>query len=383
MKKLLLLFVSVIMSSSLFAQSSLSGSYNLPRPGDHLIKQQVVFKSPGPGGIQVLWDFSEQEPVNEDYELKYSSLLPSSDTIVGTEHQTMYYYHSRGDSLLLSGFENPTTLIQYRKPEALLVFPFPYGRTFTDYFDGKGNYCDRLSIHIQGKSIVTADGMGQIVLPGGDTLQHVLRLYTMKKIAERMNPISEPDTILFSDSIPFALNRDSIDHHLSNDSTHMEVETWRWYAEGFRYPVFETIKSTVYKFNDSYQHFETSFYYPPHEQYYDLTNDPENQEKRDIADEKRENKLFNSGDDEANGQATSNYHLDNQENLHIEYTVNDLANVTIALYDLQGRQLSDIRKTAQIEGRYKEILSLSHLPKGEYLLRIAINNDVYGEKIIK
>lgn len=145
MKKLLLLFSLVIMFSHLSAQSSLSSFCNLPRLGDRLIKQQVVFKDPGLSGRQVVWDFSKQEPVNENYELKYLALHSGSDTIVGIEYQTMYYYRFRGDSLFLSGFENPTTLIQHRKPEVLLVFPLPYGRTFTDYFDGKGSYCDRLS----------------------------------------------------------------------------------------------------------------------------------------------------------------------------------------------------------------------------------------------
>lgn len=34
-----------------------------------------------------------------------------------------------------------------------------------------------------------------------------------------------------ADSILFALNRDSIDSRLNSDSTCLEVETWRWYAD--------------------------------------------------------------------------------------------------------------------------------------------------------
>lgn len=383
MKKLLFLSFSAILPLGLLAQSVLSASANLPRPGDRLVKQQVVFKDPGSNGLQILWDFSEQELVNEDYELKYSSLLLGSDTIVGTEHQTMYYYHSHGDSLSLSGYENPTTLIQYRKPESLLIFPLLYGRTFTDYFDGKGSYCDRLSIHVQGKSIVTVDGMGQIVLPGGDTLQHVLRVHALKKIAEQMNPLSAYGTILSADSIPFALNRDSVDHHLSNDSTRMEVETWRWYAEGYRYPVFETIKSTIYKFNDFYQHFETSFYYPPHEQYYDLVTDAENQKKRDIADDRnkeRDDSWKDVGKDE---RLDYSHYMDAQGNLHVNYTLAEDAKVTISLYDMQGRQLTAIQEVVKLEGSYQEEISLSKYSAGEYLLQIQVNDKRYGSKLIK
>ncbi len=116
MRLLLLPFLLLFISVQVSAQSSLRAFSNLPRSGDCLVKQQVKYKSPGMKGVGVLWDFSEQDIVNDEYKLKYIARTMSLDTIIGVEHRTMYYYQSTADSLLLLGYENPTTLISYRKP---------------------------------------------------------------------------------------------------------------------------------------------------------------------------------------------------------------------------------------------------------------------------
>lgn len=83
------------------------------------------------------------------------------------------------------------------------------------------------------------DASGMLILPGGDTLQKVLRTYTHKRIHQRMTPqIIMPDS-LRENIVPFVLNRDSIDYLLTNDSIRLETEIWRWYADGYRYPVLK------------------------------------------------------------------------------------------------------------------------------------------------
>ena len=66
------------------------------------------------------------------------------------------------------------------------------------------------------------------------------------------------------------------------------MEIWRWYASGYRYPIFETIKSTTYKVGTPYEHFTTSFAYMPSEQYYDLPHDAENQRQREIKQQEKD-----------------------------------------------------------------------------------------------
>ena len=387
MKSLLSLLFASVLSLQLSAQATLNSSCNLPRPGDRLVKQQVDYKAPGGKGVGVVWDFSDQTPLNDHYELNYRSLDAHSDTLVGTEHRTMYYYHLRGDSLYSLGYENPTTLITYRKPETLLVFPFTYGRTFTDCFEGTGSYCSRLDIHVQGKSQVTADASGMLVLPGGDTLRHVLRVHHRKRMVESMDPFT-PGSSLRADTLPLILNRDSIDWYLANDSSSLQVDTWRWYAEGYRYPVFESVEGSVCRQGSESPYFATSFYYPPHEQYYALDDDSDNRERRDGLVEK-EYFVSNGNGGDGDGKdycdecISYGISIDAQGELKIDYLLNESADVLIGLYDLQGRQLSDVRRQEKPVGRYTETLSLAGFPDGEYLLRLVVGGKTYGEKVLK
>lgn len=390
MKSLLFFLLSVVIPLQLFSQHSLGVASNLPRSGDRLQKKEMVYKSPGEKGTAVVWDFSGVENRNENYDLRYVSLFPASDTIVGIEHRTMYYYHLSGDTLFTPGYENPTMRIRYRSSEALLVFPFPYGRSLTTYFGGRGNYCNRLRIDACGKSTVTADATGLMILPGGDTLLHVLRIHTHKLVFEQTNtdPVgttASPDTI----SLPVCY-RDSVNLHLANDSSHIEIDTWRWYAEGYRYPVFESMNSVVCKSGERSTLFSTSFYYPPAEQYYGLNTDSENQEKRD--------RMETAGQSEAPLTVTSGKEDDvhgyedefiryacnsNDREISLNYTLKVTSDITIGLYDVQGRQHSIMRKTLQNEGSYQQQFSLDMLARGEYLLRIVVGDKVYAEKILK
>lgn len=383
MKKLIFIIFGCLLSFSLQAQS-LIFDCNQPRGGDRLIKRMVTTNKPGESGVEQIWDFSELELQDADYELRYTA--QGNDTIIGTEHCTMYYYRTSGDSLFCIGYENPTTYIAYQKPELLLAFPVFQGRSITDYFDGKGIYCEQLDIRLRGKSMVMADASGTLILPGGDTLRKVLRTYTHRFIHQKMLPRSTmPDTLQL-DTLAFVLSRDSIEYLLSNDSIHLETETWRWYADGYRYPVFETVKSMVYKFGNVYEHFTASFVYLPDEQYYDLPYDMDNQELRDrIADDQRGWRDIDENGENGKRDDSIDYRfrVGNDGDLHITYDLKQSGEILLMLYDLQGRQLSVARHANQSIGEYQEVISMKNYPKGNYLLKIIVDKKIYGEKIVK
>lgn len=204
----LLFLLGSLLSLTGYAQS-LNSTYNQPRSGDRLVKRMVTACEPGESGIGQVWNFSELKLHDVNYELKY--VAQGVDTIIGTEHHTMYYYRISGDSLFCLGYENPTTFIAYQKPELLLTFPIFQGRVIADYFDGKGNYCEKLDICLCGKSMVTADASGTLILPGGDTLRKVMRTYTHKFIHQKMTPGYNISDTLQLDTFAFRLDRDSIE----------------------------------------------------------------------------------------------------------------------------------------------------------------------------
>jgi len=86
------------------------------------MKCQITTIQPNKGGSQQVWDFTDIKLQDANYELKYEA--QGNDTIIATEHRTMYYYQKSGDSLFCIGYENPTTFIIYQKPELLLTLPF-------------------------------------------------------------------------------------------------------------------------------------------------------------------------------------------------------------------------------------------------------------------
>ena len=367
------------------AQLTLNRISHVPRPGDDLAKQQVVFQSPGSNGTGVIWDFSELENIKDHYALHYITPSEYSDTIIGVERRTMFFYRLSGDSLFALGYENPTTSIRYVNPETILQFPFPYGRSVTGYFSGIGNYCGKQDVRLSGRTAVTADATGAIVLPGGDTLRNVLRVHTFQKIVNDLSPVSWR-LAARADSLPSPLQLDSIDWRIANDTSHVEIDTWRWYALGYRLPIFESIRNSVWKLAKTYEASSVSYYYPPHEQYYGLGNDSENQEGREEAERHNVNPLgqsdSGSGDEFQDEIIHYRYSVNGNE-LILDYSLNDEADVAIKNYDFQGRQLSAIEKKHRVGGSFREQLSLGHSVGRDYLLHIQINDKVYGEKILK
>ena len=71
---------------------TLNTSYNLPRSGDKLMKCQITTIQPNKGGSQQVWDFTDIKLQDANYELKYEA--QGNDTIIATEHRTMYYYQN-------------------------------------------------------------------------------------------------------------------------------------------------------------------------------------------------------------------------------------------------------------------------------------------------
>ena len=360
--KNLLLSVVLLSGFSLFARHRLTGNHNMMRPGDEIVKQQVEYKDPGRSGENVLWDFGKLTSINDEYSLIYS--VGEDSVIIGTEHRTMYYYSLSGDSLLCKGFENPTTLMINEHPELLLKFPVSYNDSTYCRYNGNGKYSDFLKISAMGSMSSKADAYGMIILPDKDTLKNVIRVHTIKKIAEGSEPLffSQADTLP-----PPIVTSDSIDYRLANDTVLLAVETYRWYAKGYRYPIFETVKSITEKQGQERDFFEVAFFYPPQEHYY-LADDAENLSE-----------LFGDGEEDPTpglkpnpGDTFSYNFYPNPVDrvLHIEYYIDRSSNVEIGIFDMHGIRLFDNRLLSQLPGVHTSSVDMSDYARGNYVLKI-------------
>jgi len=359
---------------TLSAQFVLKKELNAPRAGDEIIKQQVEYKDPGRSGANVLWDFSQLNIVNDEYELVYDTV---SSVLIGVEHQTAYRYEFTNDSLLLSGYENATTLMQSLQPELVHKFPISFGDSLSNCFHNRGSYGDRLQVDILGTLTFHADSYGIMILPDKDTLTNVMRLKTVKRMVEDIKPLPfhslQKDTL----SPPVEITSvDSINFRLNTDALVMETETCQWYASGYRYPVFETIRNRNIINGKSEDYFATAFFYPPQEHYY-LATDPENQK---IVEEQNKGKkdsplatsTFNAFPNPMS--STLNVEIFIPMEAKIKIQLRSVANISVYINENKGKFTA---------GSHSFQFDVSILPPGFYLLSIWANNYLFSETLLK
>ena len=375
MKQIFLFGIAFFFGIALFAQHCLTSNHNMMRPGDRIIKQQVEYKDPGRSGENVLWDFGKLTSVNDEYTLKYS--LGRDSSIVGTEHRTMYRHRLSNDSLFLWGYENSTTLMQNERPELLLKYPVSYGDSTFCYYNGEGRYCDRLKISAMGTITSKADAYGMMILPGGDTLKNVIRVRSVKTIAEKTCP---PTGEFGKDSIRVSVSADSIEYRLANDSVLLQTETFRWYVKGYRYPIFETVKSITDHRSEDRLFFDVAFYYPPREHYY-LSDDSEN--LSELFPDGNEDPLPGLNPGFGDTFSYNFYPNPVDDMLHIEYYIAGSCDVEIGLYDMHGIRLFDNRLSAQSPGIHTSSVDMSGYALGNYVLRLRCGESVKETVIIK
>ncbi|MDD4993090.1 MAG: hypothetical protein PHR83_12750 [Paludibacter sp.] len=349
---LILFFGCVVLS--VMAQHNITNAGNAYRAADQLVKQQVEFKDPGSSGKDLHWDFSMVQPINEDYKLDY--FIPDStqmNRLCGMEHNTRYYYLQHNDSLWATGFENSTTYMEYVTPELKLKFPFAYGDTLYTQFKGAGEYCHRDSICVKGYTRVIADAEGELKLPEFETVKKALRVRTLRHYTET-----------------------------GKDSVEMTLDTYSWYAAGIRYPVFESIKTTLSKKGDKKDElgesindttvFSTSFYYPPEKQISvgqaTITTDTGTALTQDISS------VFTEG------QYMPNPVVDN---LYITYKLTRPAKVWFTLHNNIGVAQCSTSPENRSQGYNTTTINMSGLMTGTYTLYVHVDDMVLRQVVVK
>ncbi len=389
MKANILIFSIVIgVVFPMYSQKYISSATNMFRSNDSIIKQQVEYKNPGKIGKNVFWNFGDLKTIDDRYPILYSS-DDTTSIITGIEHQTRYFYQLRNDSLLLVGYENPTTKITYNKPETMLRFPMKYGDEIEGYFKGEGTYCDKLKVLTYGKSTSEVDSYGALIIPSGDTLYNVIRVCTRKLILEKIITLV-PDSVSKTEKEQEVITLSTIKKHLKTDSIVLAVNTYRWYAPGHRYPVFETIHTGNCNSKNKTIYFTTAFFYPPNKHSY-LKTDNNNKgileelSKAQFVDLHNDNDV-NLKQKEQQEKIIFTYNIypnPVKSNLVFEFLLSEKAKVAYELYNVAGATVYRKPSYKLNNGVYNDIINMENLTIGEYILRIQVNNKVYSEKIFK
>lgn len=366
-----LLLLSLLITP--YCISQISYDYNSIRIGDHILKQQVEYKDPGKSGENRIWDFSKLNTVQEDYTLSYSSpylidetyyvvgkdtiyrtSLKDKELIVGVEHNTMYYYIQDKNKITLIGYENPVTLSHYSKPYAVEYFSLKYGQESESSSESDIEYSSKYHSKILTSSTTKTDAYGMMLLPLGDTLKHTIRIETIEKVKD-----------------------------LSNPEDSMQIERYKWYTKGYRYPIFETINTIIPR--DTLESFASSFYYPPQDHFY-LDLDDKNTAILDSLWDAENMKVKPKDIIEKDISISFSYNFypnPVQNFLTVEYYLEKKSEVSISIIGMSGKIFKTITKPNQTAGMYTEKIDFQTYPSGNYIISISTGSNVYSDKIIK
>ena len=305
-KEISILPLLLIFPGLLFAQHSLEKETTAPRARDEFVKTEMEFfpvekiKETGNKEMKI-WDLrklkekekkkiyklkiktgnEEQEAVVEEIlpDYKVSNFDNEKGIILTDENNTFFQRQISGDSLFETGYENPTTRVRYSQPQLLMKFPMELSDELHSEFSGRGIKDDRLASVHYGTVITAVDAFGQLILPSGDTLAAVVRAYESKEEKIRYEPLYGR----FNIDVPV----NSLEKSGNPDEV-ITTDTYRWYEEGYRYPVFETIQSYRTEKNKSIPILEVSYFYAPYKQGF-LKKDPANEKIKN--DKKKNNSI--------------------------------------------------------------------------------------------
>lgn len=373
MKKIYLLLLTCI-PFILPAQHTLKSELNTPRTGDVLVKEKVAFCPAGDAGENKVWDFSKSRTDEVDYGLDYFSRMETE--VTGSENGRLLTYSLSGDSLLMKSYEDVSNLVKYHHPVLLVKFPLEYGSSSGDDYLGRGKHNDRLQSLVTGKSETRADAYGALVLPGGDTLKHVVRVHIHR----------EEDG--FYELLPAGYNMDLPIEQGMADSLQSEAsadriitDTYQWYEEGYRYPVFETVESYRKSGERLLPLQKESFFYYPEDQAM-LPEDEANQLLLAGKEKGEKIEVVVTGVNPPQTTGFRYYPNPVKDKLEVELILESAVSLHINLYDLSGRLLYTSTDAAN-SGLYHQSVPMQAYPRGTYLLKIQAGDKIINEKIVK
>lgn len=364
-----------------------------PSAGDNITKQLVDYTSCEQTGQNLTWDISSIEEVDEAYKTSYFETDSTHVGVTALENGSLLRYVQADDTLMLQGFESPTTCVKYDHPEPLLKEPLTFGDTMSGYIHGYGIDSEHIYMRQYGVYRVSVDATGTLLLPSGDTLRHVTRVHSEKLLTENQYPFIHTEDGLkqYVDSI-VSFNDDSIVSGLTHAPVLVYIEHNRWYAEGYRYPVYETVRKDVLGDNEQYV---TAFYNPPEDQ--ERLNDLDNEElRKELARMDREQQM-NAGTERHNTPSGCCSDDDNWSNsplftycLHesgdhvtIDYCNSSIADITCGIYTSMGIVISEQHEIACEAGGHQVCFDISGQHPNTYMLVIKVNDKTYTEKIHK
>ena len=223
------------------------------------------------------------------------------------------------------------------------------GDSIAGQFSGHGVYCEQIPMQRYGTYITKTDSIGKIVLPNGKEIRGVIRVHTERLINQN-----------YGDKLV--------------DRTELQEDVYRWFADGYRYPILEAFVNTKDK-----KVIEQFLFY----------NDPEGQEllaSNDVNKPVRDTIAHTSESDSYHKKTRNEDHgfkydisLNGQE-ITITYQTGEPIKIIALLANNQGYVYQRLERI--VESNTGTInISTNTLRRGQYVVHLNVNGKSYSEKI--
>ena len=330
-------------------QVNLSGME--PASTDSLVKSRIRYFSPGMGGRNKVWDFSEKLGSKEASKVMF--MKDSTGVVSFIEPGRSCYYRTTPDTLILFGSESALEKREYTVNKVSKYFPLEYGDSISKHFRCEGMYCGDHPFREVGTMTAKVDADGLIVLAENDTVRNVLRVHTID-----------------SYSICMDIDTAALD---TARLTQVIDERYEWYLPESQYPIIEDVASTTYHNMEAIGTTRYAYCNLPEDladDYITLIDEDEADEQDGFSDE---------------GQQIPDiihYNIETQGKvINMSYDLDEDATITTIVANHMGF-LSKYDQWTQAAGQgCSAQIDCNGLSAGIYILYINVNGKVYSEKV--
>lgn len=352
-----------------FAQKVLTNECNSYRLKDRFDVEMIGFPFIDRQQTNLLIDISA---LNTRQQKQTLSFYPVHEEqimqVLGSERT---YFVSNDSLLLRMGEENNLCRLVAEIPEKWLVLPMNSSDVLTGYYSLVGHYCHRQALRKSGSYQTMWRGEDRLLLENGDTLFHVHRLQTDKEYFFQTLPI---DTLQKDLSV---FTTDSVRTHFLSAKNNYTETIFRWYADGYRYPILES-HAIYQKGHGSSPIKSYSIYCSPLAQVQIVDCDNENVRFRN------QMSASSLGKDNLSAQKENLEYVVRQDKssrtISILYEADNDGRIDFILANINGVVYKHVEKNVMHGAHETETFSCVGLPMGEYAIYIEWGRYKYCEK---
>ena len=334
-------------------QTKLSSLTNNLRVGDSIRYDLVdIEKLCITGYDEATWDFSSLKYSGQEREVFFCSDDSAKVRMIGQDE--MLDFKQTAADLYLSGIQTALVKIDFGDTFEYLRYPFIANDSLVCNIEGHGTYSSKINFFLKGISTAKAMGIEKIILPDNESLSNTLLIKRS----------------VHGDIIPLD---DNTEVKPDADKLQLEFNSYDWYAQGYRYPIFKILLASLK--NGEQKIMQRRYACVANVESFKKLEDSENEKLR-AGQQGKETQESKTSSSLINYQVAMSGKL-----LNIAYSLSSDSQLRFVLSNTSGMLLKSVNLYQQAGDGYEQAIDLGNLPRGEYVLYINVNDQKFSEKV--